>query len=104
MATTSTTSAQLDVKDDSIFPLTRAFSVAVVPFLVLAFIILYLFPDESGRRFALHHFPFQFWLVLYVITPFLPIWPLTMISARALAGWFALLGGGGLGSIAMWYI
>ena len=235
MATTSITSAQLDDKDDRIFPLTRWISAAVVPFLVLAFIILYLFPDESGRRFAweikphmtamyigagylggaylflhaifgrhwhriaagfpavttftismllitilhwnrfdLHHFPFQLWLVLYVVTPFLvpatwlynrktdpgtpeardavvppwaryalgllggvllvfsvaafirpdlliPIWPwaLTTISARALAGWFALLGVGGLvisrdwrwsawkvglGSIALWHI
>ncbi len=122
-------------KDDRIFPLTRLVAALVVPVLVLAFIILYLTPDQSGQRFAweikphmmarfigagylggaflfvnvifgrrwhrvapgfppvtaftvgmllatglhwsrfdIRHFPFQLWLVLYVITPFLVPW------------------------------
>ncbi len=40
------------MKDDRILPLTRVVSAIVVPFLVLAFIILYLFPETSGERFA----------------------------------------------------
>jgi hypothetical protein len=40
------------VKDDRILPFTRLVSAAVVPFLILAFIILYLNPEESGQRFA----------------------------------------------------
>jgi len=120
------------VKDDRIFPLTRIILIIVVPFLLLAFLILYLFPETSGERFAwgikpnmtalligagylggayqfiftifgrrwhrihlafppvtaftilmllatilhwdrfdLQHFPFQLWLILYIITPFL---------------------------------
>jgi hypothetical protein len=119
-------------QDDRIRPLTRIVAAIIIPFLVLAFIILYLFPHLSGQRFAweivpnmtaaymgagylggaylfaqalvgrrwhrvsagfpgvtaftvamllatlLHwsrfdpgHFPFQVWLVLYVITPVL---------------------------------
>jgi len=117
---------------DRIRPLTRIIAAIVVPFLVLAFVILYFFPDQSGERFAwaikphmtamfigagyiggaylfvrtalggpwhrvapgflpvtaftlsmlvvtilhwdrfdIHHFPFQVWLILYVVTPFL---------------------------------
>jgi len=120
---------------DRILPLTRWVAVLVIPFLVLAFIILYFFPQLSGQRFAweikpsltalymgagylggsflflqtvigrrwhrvaagfpavtaftismllatlLHwdrfdisHLPFQIWLVLYVVTPFLVPW------------------------------
>lgn len=112
--------------------LTRIVAAVVVPVLVLAFIILYFFPDQSGARFAwaikphvmamfigagylggaylffqvalgspwhrtapgfmpvtaftaamllvtilhwerfdLHHFPFQLWLILYLVTPIL---------------------------------
>ncbi len=122
-------------KNDQIFPLTRLVAVIVVPVLVLAFIILYFFPELSGRRFAweiqpsmtamfmgagylggawlfanaifgrrwhrvaagfwpvttftvamllttilhwgrfdIRHFPFQLWLGLYIITPFLVPW------------------------------
>jgi hypothetical protein len=39
-------------QDDRIYPLTRIVAAAVVPFLVLAFIILYFFPEQSGRHFA----------------------------------------------------
>jgi hypothetical protein len=120
-------------KDDgSIQPVTRIVAVVVIPFLVLAFLILYFFPERSADRFAwnirpdimgvyigagylggsylflrtalggrwsrvavgfpavsaftlamliatilhwdrfdIHHFPFQLWLILYVITPVL---------------------------------
>lgn len=126
---------QLDFSDkatDQILPLTRIVAAIIIPFLVAAFIILYFFPGETGRRFAweinpamtavwmgagylggayfffrvlvgqqwhrvsagfwgvtaftwamllttvlhwsvfdLGHLPFQIWLVLYVVTPFL---------------------------------
>jgi hypothetical protein len=119
-------------KDDRILLQTRLVLIIVVPVLILAFLILYVFPDQYGDRFAwtiqphmtslligsgylggaymfvfaifgrrfhrvtaafpsvtsftvamllvtfLHwdrfditHFPFQLWLILYVITPFL---------------------------------
>jgi hypothetical protein len=121
--------------DDRIFPITKIVAALVIPFLVLAFLILYLFPQESGQRFAweinpfimaiymgagylggsflflvtlignrwhrvsagfpavtgftimmllatilhwnrfdLNHFPFQLWLILYVVTPVLVPW------------------------------
>jgi hypothetical protein len=198
------------VRDDRILPATRIVLCAVVPFLVLAFLILYFHPEQSGERFAwaikppmtavfigagylggayqfvrlivgrrwhryaiafppvsaftvamlgativhwdrfdLRHFPFQLWLGLYVVTPFLvtglwlanrrtdpgtaeagdPVvpagvrttfgtlgvivlagaiaafiaprlaveiwaWPLTPLTARVIAGWFALMGVG----------
>jgi hypothetical protein len=117
---------------DRIYPLTRIVAALVVPVLVLAFLILYCFPNQSGERFAwaikppmmamfigsgylggaylflrvalggpwhrvapgflpvtafttsmllatvlhwdrfdLNHFPFQLWLILYVVTPIL---------------------------------
>ncbi|MEJ2413294.1 MAG: hypothetical protein P8Y34_09945 [Anaerolineales bacterium] len=37
---------------DRILPITRIVAVIVVPFLWLAFLILYFFPDSSGERFA----------------------------------------------------
>jgi hypothetical protein len=40
------------VQDDRIYPLTRIVAAIVVPFLALAFIILYFFPELSGSRFA----------------------------------------------------
>lgn len=116
----------------SIHPFTRLVAAAVIPFLLLAFLILYFFPETSAERFAwnirpeimglyigagylggsylflrtamggrwsrvavgfpavssftlvmliatiihwdrfdIHHFPFQLWLILYVITPIL---------------------------------
>jgi hypothetical protein len=39
-------------KDDRILPITRFVSVVVIPFLWLAFLILYFYPDLSGERFA----------------------------------------------------
>ncbi len=121
--------------DDRVLPITRLVSAIVVPILVLAFLILYLYPDESAQRFAwqilpriqamyvgagylgggylfiraifgkqwhrvaagflpvtaftismllltilhwstfdLGHFPFQLWLILYIVTPILVPW------------------------------
>ena len=37
---------------DRILPLTRIVAAVIIPFLVAAFIILYFFPGETGRRFA----------------------------------------------------
>ncbi len=39
-------------KNDTVFPLTRIIAVIIVPFLLLAFYILYLHPETSGERFA----------------------------------------------------
>ena len=39
-------------KDDRIFLSTRIISAIVIPFLLLAFLILYFFPQLSGERFA----------------------------------------------------
>lgn len=38
--------------DDKIQPVTRIVAVVVIPFLWLAFLILYFYPDTSGERFA----------------------------------------------------
>lgn len=38
--------------DDRVLSITRLVSALIIPFLVLAFIILYFYPDESGQRFA----------------------------------------------------
>lgn len=40
------------MKNDRILPVTRLVSVVVIPFLWLAFLILYFYPDLSGERFA----------------------------------------------------
>jgi hypothetical protein len=122
-------------RDDRILPTTKLALMIVVPFLVLAFLILYFYPERSTERFAwtikpamtalfigagylgggyqfvrlilgrewhrygmafppvmvftvamlaatllhwdrfdIHHFPFQLWLVLYIITPPLITW------------------------------
>jgi len=122
-------------RDDRILPTTKVVLTIVVPFLALAFLILYFFPERTGNRFAwaikpamtalfigagylgggyqfvrlifgskwhrysmafppvmtftvamlaatvlhwdrfdIRHFPFQLWLILYVITPFLVTW------------------------------
>ena len=39
-------------QDDRILLVTRLVALAVIPFLVLAFIILFIFPQLSGERFA----------------------------------------------------
>jgi hypothetical protein len=43
---------EVGMKDDSIFPITRIVAVIVIPFLWLAFLILFFFPDATGERFA----------------------------------------------------
>jgi hypothetical protein len=40
------------VRDDRVLPVTRWLSVAIIPFLVVAFAVLYLFPHDTGRLFA----------------------------------------------------
>src|SRR2546423_10195418 len=40
------------VRNDRVFPETRWVSVIIVPFLVAAFVILYLFPDHTNELFA----------------------------------------------------
>ncbi len=40
------------MKDDLILPLTRIVAIVVIPFLWLAFLILFFFPDQTGERFA----------------------------------------------------
>jgi len=40
------------VHDDAVLPTTRALSAFIVPFLVVAFVVLYGFPRETGRLFA----------------------------------------------------
>jgi hypothetical protein len=49
--------------DDRILPLTRLVAGMVIPFLIAAFIILYLFPDETTRLFA--------WTITPRMTPML---------------------------------
>jgi len=40
------------VRDDRVLPLTRAVSAAIIPFLLLAFVVLYFWPRDTGRLFA----------------------------------------------------
>jgi len=44
--------AQAPARDDAVLPATRALSAFIVPFLVVAFVVLYGFPKETGRLFA----------------------------------------------------
>ena len=39
-------------RDDRVLPQTRALALFIVPFLLVAFVILYVFPDDTGRLFA----------------------------------------------------
>jgi len=48
-------------RDDRILPLTRWVSLAIIPFLVVAFAVLYPFPHDTGRLFA--------WPIKPTITP-----------------------------------
>ena len=41
--------------DDRVLPLTRVLSLAIVPFLVVAFGVLYPFPHDTARLFVWHH-------------------------------------------------
>lgn len=40
------------VRDDAVLPATRALSAFIVPFLLVAFVVLYGFPKDTGRLFA----------------------------------------------------
>jgi hypothetical protein len=40
------------VGDDRVLPMTRAVATAIVPFLVIAFVVLYFWPGDTGRLFA----------------------------------------------------
>src|SRR3954449_3988215 len=40
------------MRDDAVLRFTRALSAFIVPFLVVAFVVLYLFPNDTGRLFA----------------------------------------------------
>ncbi len=48
-------------RDDVVLPMTRALSACIVPFLVVAFVVLYGFPSETGRLFA--------WTIKPAMTP-----------------------------------
>ena len=39
-------------RDDRVLPETRVVSALIVPFLIAGFVILYLFPNDTGRLFA----------------------------------------------------
>jgi hypothetical protein len=38
--------------DDRVLPVTRAVAVAIIPFLLIAFVVLYFWPADTGRLFA----------------------------------------------------
>jgi hypothetical protein len=40
------------VRDDAVLPATRVLSIGIVPFLVVASVVLYLFPEDTDRLFA----------------------------------------------------
>src|SRR3954452_16589048 len=40
------------VRDDRVLPVTRALSATIVPFLVAAFVVLYVWPTDTDRLFA----------------------------------------------------
>ncbi|MDT4986849.1 MAG: hypothetical protein QOI74_943 [Micromonosporaceae bacterium] len=44
--------ADIAARDDRVLPLTRGVAYAIVPFLVVAFAVLYPWPDDTGRLFA----------------------------------------------------
>jgi hypothetical protein len=41
-----------DTRDDRIYPVTRGIIGAIIPFLLVAFAMLYFWPDDTGRLFA----------------------------------------------------
>jgi len=52
MTTLTSSEKSIPVQDDRILLQTRLVLIVVVPFLLLAFLILFIFPDLSGERFA----------------------------------------------------
>lgn len=51
------------VRDDLILPYTRGLSLFIAPFLLVAFLVLYPFPDQTRRLFA--------WTIQPTMTPML---------------------------------
>jgi hypothetical protein len=49
-----TMAVQSATRDDRVLPLTRAVAYAIVPFLLVAFAVLYPVPGDTGRLFAWH--------------------------------------------------
>lgn len=43
---------QVIERDGRVLPATRALSIAIIPFLVVAFVVLFVYPDDTGRLFA----------------------------------------------------
>ena len=39
-------------RDGRVLPATRALSITIIPFLVVAFVVLFVYPDDTGRLFA----------------------------------------------------
>ena len=39
-------------RDGRVLPVTRALSIAIIPFLVVAFVVLFAYPDDTRRLFA----------------------------------------------------
>ena len=39
-------------RDDRVLPATRALSIVIIPFLLVAFVVLFIFPDDTKRLFA----------------------------------------------------
>ena len=52
MTASASSKKSAPVQDDRILLQTRIVLIIVIPFLLLAFLILYFFPDLSGERFA----------------------------------------------------
>lgn len=48
-------------RDDRVLPITRGVSVAIIPFLLVAFVVLYFWPGDTGRLFA--------WTIVPRLTP-----------------------------------
>ncbi len=55
------TAAPTTEHDDRVRPLTRGVALAIIPFLVVAFAVLYPWPTDTGRLFA--------WMIKPTITP-----------------------------------
>jgi hypothetical protein len=51
----------METRDDKVLPATRALSAFIVPFLVVAFVVLYLLPDDTDKWFA--------WTIRPTMTP-----------------------------------
>ncbi len=39
-------------RDDKVLPATRALSIFIIPFLLVAFVVLFGYPDDTKRLFA----------------------------------------------------